>query len=118
MDGPFGEGHQDWYKYEVSVLVGAGIGVTPFASIIKDIVNRSGSKKGFQVTCKKVTAKIILQCLKKANYYTTSHAFTIYDYIKSTRNICRLPYALLGVNLLASNYSGCSCHIVRNRGYS
>ncbi|CAK8698108.1 unnamed protein product [Clavelina lepadiformis] len=54
LDGPFGEGHQDWYKYEVSVLVGAGIGVTPFASIIKDIVHRSTTHKGFQITCKKV----------------------------------------------------------------
>lgn len=30
-----GEGHQDWWRYEVSVLVGGGIGVTPFASILK-----------------------------------------------------------------------------------
>ncbi|KAL5006128.1 hypothetical protein ScPMuIL_017286 [Solemya velum] len=41
LDGPFGEGHQDWYKFRVSVLVGGGIGVTPFASILKDIVHRS-----------------------------------------------------------------------------
>ena len=70
LDGPFGEGHQDWYKYEVSVLVGAGIGVTPFASILKDIVNRSNSKKGFQVTCKKVSFP--LQCnTSKINYRYT-----------------------------------------------
>uniref|UniRef100_H2ZJJ3 NAD(P)H oxidase (H2O2-forming) n=1 Tax=Ciona savignyi TaxID=51511 RepID=H2ZJJ3_CIOSA len=54
LDGPFGEGHQDWYKYEVSVLVGAGIGVTPFASILKDIVNRTSTKKGFYIPCKKI----------------------------------------------------------------
>eukprot|EP00069_Balaena_mysticetus_P020315 bmy_12677T0 len=38
LDGPFGEGHQEWHKFEVSVLVGGGIGVTPFASILKDLV--------------------------------------------------------------------------------
>ncbi|XP_078488222.1 dual oxidase 2 isoform X1 [Ciona intestinalis] len=54
LDGPFGEGHQDWYKYEVSVLVGAGIGVTPFASILKDIVNRTSTKKGSHIPCKKI----------------------------------------------------------------
>jgi len=54
LDGPFGEGHQDWYKYDISVLVGAGIGVTPFASILKDIVNKTNTQKGFQITCKKV----------------------------------------------------------------
>ncbi|XP_059143544.1 dual oxidase 1-like [Physella acuta] len=52
LDGPFGEGHQDWYSCEVAVLVGGGIGVTPFASILKDIAFKS--KTGIQVTCKKV----------------------------------------------------------------
>ncbi|XP_030832129.1 dual oxidase 1 isoform X2 [Strongylocentrotus purpuratus] len=52
LDGPYGEGHQDWYQYEVAVLVGGGIGVTPFASILKDIVNKSTI--GARVTCKKV----------------------------------------------------------------
>ncbi|EFB25001.1 hypothetical protein PANDA_017803 [Ailuropoda melanoleuca] len=41
LDGPFGEGHQEWHKFEVSVLVGGGIGVTPFASILKDLVFKS-----------------------------------------------------------------------------
>lgn len=35
LDGPYGEGHQDWWRYDVSILVGGGIGVTPFASILK-----------------------------------------------------------------------------------
>jgi dual oxidase len=38
LDGPYGEGHQDWSKYETAILVGGGIGVTPFASILKDVV--------------------------------------------------------------------------------
>ncbi|KAG6049268.1 hypothetical protein E4U17_006873 [Claviceps sp. LM77 group G4] len=37
VDGPFGSASQDVFKYETSVLVGAGIGVTPFASILKSI---------------------------------------------------------------------------------
>nr|AXN93676.1 dual oxidase [Scylla paramamosain] len=40
MDGPFGEGHQTWWDYQVVVLVAGGIGVTPFASILRDMVNR------------------------------------------------------------------------------
>jgi predicted ferric reductase len=38
LDGPYGAGHQDGFQYDVAVLVGGGIGVTPFASILKDIV--------------------------------------------------------------------------------
>lgn len=55
LDGPYGEGHQDWFRYDVSVLVGGGIGVTPFASILKDIVFRSNIK--YKVKCRKVWLK-------------------------------------------------------------
>ncbi|KAK3366435.1 ferric reductase NAD binding domain-containing protein [Podospora didyma] len=37
IDGPFGSASEDVFKYEVSILCGAGIGVTPFASILKSI---------------------------------------------------------------------------------
>ncbi|TPX33298.1 hypothetical protein SmJEL517_g03736 [Synchytrium microbalum] len=37
IDGPYGSAAVDVFDYEVSVLVGAGIGVTPFASILKEI---------------------------------------------------------------------------------
>jgi NADPH oxidase len=37
IDGPFGSASEDVFKFEVAVLVGAGIGVTPFASILKSI---------------------------------------------------------------------------------
>lgn len=37
IDGPFGSASEDVFKYETAILVGAGIGVTPFASILKSI---------------------------------------------------------------------------------
>ena len=37
VDGPFGSASEDVFKYEIALLVGAGIGVTPFASILKSI---------------------------------------------------------------------------------
>ncbi|NXJ82003.1 DUOX2 oxidase, partial [Trogon melanurus] len=52
LDGPFGEGHQEWNKFEVSVLVGGGIGVTPFASILKDLVFKSSISS--KLLCKKI----------------------------------------------------------------
>ncbi|XP_026480710.1 dual oxidase 1-like [Ctenocephalides felis] len=45
LDGPYGEAHQDWHKCDVAILVGGGIGVTPFASILKDIVYKSNLQK-------------------------------------------------------------------------
>ncbi|KAL1916740.1 uncharacterized protein VTP21DRAFT_5444 [Calcarisporiella thermophila] len=37
VDGPFGTSSEDVFNFEVAMLVGAGIGVTPFASILKSI---------------------------------------------------------------------------------
>ncbi|KAH8080174.1 NADPH oxidase isoform 2 [Filobasidium floriforme] len=37
IDGPFGSASEDFNKFETVLLVGAGIGVTPFASILKSI---------------------------------------------------------------------------------
>jgi len=37
IDGPFGSASEDVFNYEVSILVAGGIGVTPFASVLKHI---------------------------------------------------------------------------------
>lgn len=37
VDGPFGSASEDFLNYECILLVGGGIGVTPFASILKTI---------------------------------------------------------------------------------
>ncbi|CAG8491507.1 17837_t:CDS:2, partial [Racocetra fulgida] len=37
IDGPYGAPAEDVFKNEIAVLIGCGIGVTPFASILKNI---------------------------------------------------------------------------------
>lgn len=37
VDGPYGAASEEVYDFKIVVLVGAGIGVTPFASILKDL---------------------------------------------------------------------------------
>uniref|UniRef100_A0A2C9KDP5 NAD(P)H oxidase (H2O2-forming) n=1 Tax=Biomphalaria glabrata TaxID=6526 RepID=A0A2C9KDP5_BIOGL len=54
LDGPYGAGQQDWYQYDVSVLVGAGIGVTPYASILKDFVHMASINMRYKVKCQKL----------------------------------------------------------------
>ncbi|XP_022720836.1 respiratory burst oxidase homolog protein A-like isoform X2 [Durio zibethinus] len=39
IDGPYGAPAQDYWKYDVLLLVGLGIGATPFISILKDLLN-------------------------------------------------------------------------------
>lgn len=59
IQGPFGGGNQDWYKFEVAVMVGGGIGVTPYASILNDLVFGTSTNRYSGVACKKVSNKII-----------------------------------------------------------
>ncbi|CAH0477337.1 unnamed protein product [Peronospora belbahrii] len=39
LDGPVGAPTQDYHRYKTVICVGGGIGVTPFASILKDVVH-------------------------------------------------------------------------------
>lgn len=54
LDGPYGAGQQDWYQYDVSVLVGAGIGVTPYASILKNFVHMATMRTTYKMKCQKL----------------------------------------------------------------
>ncbi|KAG9192403.1 NADPH oxidase 2 [Alternaria panax] len=54
IDGPFGSASEDVFKFEVAVLCGAGIGVTPFASILKSIWYRMNYPQGSRTRLRKV----------------------------------------------------------------
>ncbi|KAK4342361.1 hypothetical protein RND71_038177 [Anisodus tanguticus] len=45
VDGPYGAAAQDYQNYDVLLLVGLGIGATPFISILKDLLNNSRSEE-------------------------------------------------------------------------
>jgi predicted ferric reductase len=53
VDGPYGAPAEDFFEYKVVMLVGAGIGITPFASVVKDIYLR---KKRVEKAIKKKTS--------------------------------------------------------------
>lgn len=55
LEGPYGGGNQDWFKFEVAVMVGGGIGVTPYASILNDLVFGTSTNRYSGVACKKVS---------------------------------------------------------------
>lgn len=50
IDGPYGSASEEIYNYEIVMLIGAGIGITPFASILRDIIKRR--KKGHKEALK------------------------------------------------------------------
>ncbi|KAI9193461.1 ferric reductase NAD binding domain-containing protein [Polychytrium aggregatum] len=52
VDGPYGAPAEDFYNYETAILIGAGIGVTPAASLLKSVWYRHYRKA--QMPLKKV----------------------------------------------------------------
>ena len=71
LQGPFGGGNQDWYKYEVAVMIGAGIGVTPYASILNDLVFGTSTNRYSGVACKKVAKTASHSKSLKCNVFST-----------------------------------------------
>ena len=69
LDGPYGAGQQDWYQYEVSVLVGAGIGVTPYASILKDFVHMASIRNMYKMKCHKVYQLIHIHDIERLTHF-------------------------------------------------
>ena len=58
VDGPFGAALSDVFHYPVSVCIAAGIGVTPFAALLKSLWYRCCESQA-QLTPSKVRRKII-----------------------------------------------------------
>uniref|UniRef100_A0A0D3G8R0 EF-hand domain-containing protein n=1 Tax=Oryza barthii TaxID=65489 RepID=A0A0D3G8R0_9ORYZ len=50
IDGPFGAPAQNYKKYDILLLIGLGIGATPFISILKDLLNNIKSNGDVQST--------------------------------------------------------------------
>lgn len=41
VDGPYGAPAQDYQNFDVLLLIGLGIGATPFISILRDLLNNT-----------------------------------------------------------------------------
>ncbi|KAK5552066.1 hypothetical protein LTR46_009932 [Exophiala xenobiotica] len=70
IDGPFGSASEDVFKFETVLLIGAGIGVTPFASILKSIWYRM-----------RIPLQAKLGCGRSIESEDKSHAIEIHAYL-------------------------------------
>lgn len=70
VDGPFGSASEDFAKFETVLLVGAGIGVTPFASILKSIWYRmNGFGHGPSTRLRKVYFVWVIRSFADAEWF-------------------------------------------------
>lgn len=72
LDGPFGSASEDVFKYEVAMMFGAGIGVTPFASVLKSVWYRLNRPER---SCR----------LYKLYFYWTCRDYKVRGYMKDGR---------------------------------
>uniref|UniRef100_A0A914V652 FAD-binding FR-type domain-containing protein n=1 Tax=Plectus sambesii TaxID=2011161 RepID=A0A914V652_9BILA len=92
MNGPYGDGNQEWSSHEVAVLVGGGIGVTPYASILSDLVEATSSGKHTEIKCKKnETGYNVIALLPGRNVGSSDDKITVvaanYDSLASTGGV-------------------------------
>eukprot|EP00803_Ostreobium_quekettii_P007709 evm.model.scf_293.5 EVM.evm.TU.scf_293.5 scf_293:83743-88253(+) len=66
VDGPFGAPAQDHNQYSVMILVGAGIGVTPMASVLNDLLDKMR-----QFRCQRCGATSDAFTVKQVYFYWT-----------------------------------------------
>lgn len=80
LDGPFGAASQEVYTFQTVVLVGAGIGVTPFASIIKSLYHKKRNSAKCKITkayffwiCREIKAFEWFQDLLRSKFFFFSY---------------------------------------------
>ena len=81
IDGPFGASSQDVFDYEYAVCVGAGIGVTPFASLLRSIFYKK--RLNLKILLKKVHFIWICPEMKAFEWFTDllKHVETQLDHL-------------------------------------
>lgn len=85
LDGPFGAASEEVFKFKTVMLVGAGIGVTPFASIIKSLYHLKNNdakckieKAYFFWICRDMTSFEWFQSLLRGLLYFSFFLFSFF----------------------------------------
>merc|ERR1719474_1416349 len=82
VDGPFGSPSSNFYRAEHAVLIGTGIGITPFASILQSIMHRYWKSKFTCPKCNHQWADGIesIENLKKVDFFWINRDHTSFEW--------------------------------------
>ena len=98
VDGPFGTASEDVFTHEVGLLVGAGIGVTPFASILKSIFY-------------KLTQENTTLCLKKVYFYWICPEPSAFEWFADLLQSVETQMAGKGIRLAVTHFPPTYIHV-------
>ncbi|XP_024531669.1 respiratory burst oxidase homolog protein F isoform X1 [Selaginella moellendorffii] len=92
IDGPYGAPAQDYQKYDVLLLVGIGIGATPFISVLKDMLNqiKLADQQQFlsmkQIRSPRKRNERKLQCPTNAYFYWVTREQGSFEWFRGVLN--------------------------------
>jgi NAD(P)H-flavin reductase len=72
VDGPYGAPAQDFRNYDVLLLIGLGIGATPFVSILRDLLNNLKIADELMVTTSTFNLQALHYFVSTSEYYYIS----------------------------------------------
>lgn len=86
IDGPYGAPAQNYKKYDILLLIGLGIGATPFISILKDLLNNLKSNEEIQSIHKADVNNINGNGPGRAYFYWVTREQGSFEWFKGVMN--------------------------------
>ncbi|XP_072954122.1 putative respiratory burst oxidase homolog protein H [Typha angustifolia] len=86
IDGPYGAPAQNYKKYDILLLIGLGIGATPFISILKDLLNNIKSNEEIQSIHKSEINSIKSDGPGRAYFYWVTREQGSFEWFKGVMN--------------------------------
>ncbi|XP_048322329.2 putative respiratory burst oxidase homolog protein H [Ziziphus jujuba] len=86
IKGPFGAPAQNYKKYDILMLIGLGIGATPFISIMKDLLNCIKLNDPEEFSGSTHPTGINKKCPQRAYFYWVTREQGSFDWFKGVMN--------------------------------
>lgn len=82
IKGPYGAPAQDYKKYDILLLIGLGIGATPFISILKDLLNHIKPTELEADSIQDHSSGVNKKCPERAYFYWVTREQGSFDWFK------------------------------------
>lgn len=86
IDGPYGAPAQDYWKYNVLLLIGLGIGATPLISIMKDVLYNMQKQKDGTMTLAELGKKTKTFMTERVYFYWVTREEGSFEWFRGVMN--------------------------------
>ncbi|KAJ3688508.1 hypothetical protein LUZ61_017672 [Rhynchospora tenuis] len=86
IDGPYGAPAQDYWKYNVLLLIGLGIGATPLISIMKDVLNNTQKQRDGSMSLAELERKSKTFMTERVYFYWVTREEGSFEWFRGVMN--------------------------------